>query len=304
MKAIKTVAFVGAGALGILFGQQMTKTLGKEHVYFIVDEARKQRYQREKFFCNGQPCDFSYQSVPQTTADLIVFTTKYTTLADAISLAKPFAGSDTLFISCINGITSEQDLANAFGATHVLGCVAQGMDATKKDNAVIYQNMGQLVFGTLKDGQAQLATALQTLLEAAHIPHTYSTDIQHSLWSKLMLNVGVNQACAVYDCTYRGVQEKESEAHRMMVAAMQEALVVANAHGIHLTQQELDEWVSIVDTLNPDGMPSMRQDTLAGRKTEKALFAGTICNLGKTHGIATPVNDLFLEKLNQIETPL
>ena len=41
----------------------------------------------------------------------------------------------------------------------------------------------------------------------------------------------------------------------------------------------------------------MRQDSKAGRKTEVVLFAGTICELGKKHGIATPVNDIFLEKI-------
>ncbi len=44
------------------------------------------------------------------------------------------------------------------------------------------------------------------------------------------------------------------------------------------------------------GEPSMRQDSKAGRKTEVALFAGTICELGEKHGIAVPVNERFLKK--------
>lgn len=41
---------------------------------------------------------------------------------------------------------------------------------------------------------------------------------------------------------------------------------------------------------------AMRQDSKAGRKTEVALFAGTICDSGKKHGIAVPVNRRFLKE--------
>lgn len=82
----------------------------------------------------------------------------------------------------------------------------------------------------------------------------------------------------------------------MMKAAMRETILVANAEGVALSDKDMADWITVIDGLNPDGEPSMRQDSKAGRKTEVVLFAGTICELGKRHGIATPVNDRFLEK--------
>ena len=58
----------------------------------------------------------------------------------------------------------------------------------------------------------------------------------------------------------------------------------------------------VLDTLNPEGMPSMRQDTKAHRKTEVDLFSGTICSLGKKYGFETPVNDFLYEQILKIET--
>ena len=117
-----------------------------------------------------------------------------------------------------------------------------------------------------------------------------------------MLNVGVNQACAVFGENYGGVQ-KDGKARRAMIAAMEEARKTAAAEGISLTEKELKDWVALVDTLSPQGEPSMRQDTKAGRETEVELFAGVVCRLGKKHCIPTPENDYFYKKLQQI-TPL
>lgn len=74
------------------------------------------------------------------------------------------------------------------------------------------------------------------------------------------------------------------------------AILVANAEGVDLSEKDLTDWVSVIDGLDPDGEPSMRQDSKAGRKTEVALFAGTICELGRKHDIATPVNEQFLKR--------
>lgn len=118
------------------------------------------------------------------------------------------------------------------------------------------------------------------------------------MWGKLLCNVGVNQTVSLFAGTYRSVQQ-EGEAREMMKAAMRETILVANAEGVELSEKDLAEWVLVIDGLNPDGEPSMRQDSKAGRKTEVALFAGTVCELGKKHSIATPVNDLFLEKFQK-----
>jgi ketopantoate reductase len=50
-----------------------------------------------------------------------------------------------------------------------------------------------------------------------------------------MLNVGVNQTCAVYEVPYRGVQTP-GKIREIYLAAMEEARACANAEGIDLTE--------------------------------------------------------------------
>jgi 2-dehydropantoate 2-reductase len=45
----------------------------------------------------------------------------------------------------------------------------------------------------------------------------------------------------------------------------------------------------------------MFQDVEAGRKTEVEMLAGTVIELGKRHGVATPVNGRLFDELKRIE---
>ena len=86
-----------------------------------------------------------------------------------------------------------------------------------------------------------------------------------------------------------------------MIEAMNETAHVAAAYGINLSEQDVDDWLKLVDGLNPEGMPSMRQDVLAQRKTEVEQFAGTIIRYGKKKNIDTPVNRILYDRITAIE---
>ena len=205
-------------------------------------------------------------------------------------------GPDTILLSALNGIRSEEDLGRKFGKEKVIHCIAQKMAAMKEGNAAVCTNPGELALGVLDEGKKKNLDVVKLFFDETGFPYSCPENMRHAMWAKLLCNVGVNQTLALYGGTYRDVQ-KEGEAREMMKAAMRETILVANAEGVDLTEKDLHEWVGIIDGLNPDGEPSMRQDSKAGRKTEVVLFAGTICELGKKHCIATPVNDIFMEKI-------
>lgn len=302
MERQQTIGIIGAGALGIMYGARITQALGTERVFFAADAARAARYQSEGFFCNGAPCALrvvtSAEGVPP--AALAIFAVKGPGLEKAIETMRPFIGADTVILSLLNGISSEQALCEAFGAAHVLYAVAQGTDATRVGTAVTYHSLGRILIGSGTGQTTPDVAAAQALLAAGGAPVTVCGDILFRQWSKLMLNVGLNQACAVHDVPYGGVQ-KPGPARDTMLAAMREAQALAACEGIALTDADIDNWLRMTDTLNPEGMPSMRQDTLAHRKTEVELFSGTIRRLGQRHGVPTPVNDWLYARIAQIE---
>ncbi|MCM1387988.1 MAG: 2-dehydropantoate 2-reductase [Bacillus sp. (in: Bacteria)] len=297
-KKIENIDIVGLGALGVMYADFFTKKLGKEHVRVLADAARIERYQKDAITFNGQICDFNYLDAAKEsrTAELILFTVKYGALEAAMEEVAHLVGKDTILLSALNGIRSEADLGRKFGAEKVVHCIAQKMDAMKEKNIATCKNKGELALGILNGGKEENLAAVKAFFDEAGFVYSCPEDMRHMMWAKLLCNVGVNQTVSLYAGTYRTVQ-KEGEAREMMKAAMRETILVANAEGVDLTEKDLNDWLAIIDTLNPDGEPSMRQDSKAGRKTEVVLFAGTVCELGKKHGIKTPVNDMFLEKI-------
>lgn len=301
MKKQPVIAVIGAGALGVMFGQRMTQTLGPQRVFFAADAQRAARYAAQSFTCNGAACTFRFVTPQQALpAALAVFAVKSTGLAAAIETMRPFIGPETLVISLLNGITSEGELAAAYGPEHVLYCVAQGMDAVKDGPAVTYRNMGKLLIGSGTGARTPAVDAAAALLLKAGVPCEIHEDILYRQWSKLMLNVGLNQVCAVYNVPYRGVQHPGT-ARDTMLAAMREAQALAAREGVTLTDADISAWMKMTDALNPDGMPSMRQDTLARRPTEVELFAGAMRRLGEKHSVPTPVNDMIYRRIAELE---
>jgi 2-dehydropantoate 2-reductase len=276
---------------------------GNENVLFLANEERCQKYKDINFVCNGEPCDFRFVSTQgsnETTLDLLFFAVKSTGLEAAIQEARPFVKENTVILSLLNGITSEEQIEAAFGKKHVLYSVALGMDPIREGYHISNQNIGKIVFGSRYNNQEDDIQFVSDALGNAGIPYAISDNIMYTLWKKLMLNTGVNQVIAVYASTYAGMQQ-ESEIRTRMIEAMEEVVEIARQEGVPLTAEDIRESVALLDTMNPEGMPSMRQDTKAGRKTEVELFSGTICRLGRKYNIPTPVNDFFYQKIREIE---
>lgn len=301
---IKTVSIVGLGALGVLFGNRISENMQKGGLRIVADGARIDRYRRDGVFCNGKRCDFHYVTPDEDCgpADLLIISVKFGDLDGALEAAKNQVGPDTVIISLLNGISSEGIIGEAFGADKVLLSVAQGMDAVKTGNRLTYKNMGMICFGAIKPGeQEERVEAVRRFFEKTGVPHEVVSDMRKKLWGKFMLNVGVNQAVAVFECDYGGIQ-KEGRARDAMIAAMKEVLVLSEKEGVPLTQSDLDYWLRVLDGLNPDGKPSMRQDLEAKRRSEVELFSGTVLALGKKYGIQCPVNRMLYDRIKAMES--
>ena len=70
---------------------------------------------------------------------------------------------------------------------------------------------------------------------------------------------------------------------------------------VDLGEKDIEEWYKVLEGLNPEGKTSMFQDVEAGRKTEVEMLAGTVIELGKRYGVATPVNQRLFDELKRVE---
>ena len=243
----------------------------------------------------------SVRASEATPADLVILTIKTTGLTQALDTMEAVVGPETRIASLCNGITSEQKIAERFGWQRTVLGICQGMDAVFLNNELAYGRPGEIRFGAAPDTDPAVVADIADLYSRAGIAHVVEPDIKRRMWTKLMMNVGVNQTCMVYGGTYGSATERGSEQRRSLVAAMREARVVANAEGIAIAESDLSQMVELLETLDPAGMPSMAQDRIARRKTEVEEFSGTICRLAAEHGIEVPQNEWLYHRIREIE---
>jgi 2-dehydropantoate 2-reductase len=117
-----------------------------------------------------------------------------------------------------------------------------------------------------------------------------------ALWTKFMLNVGVNQVSALLKAPY-GVFQQSRHARELMVLAAREVVALAQTKGIDIQEADVDYFVATINRLHPESKNSMLQDLEAGRPTEVEAFAGTVLALGQQYQVPTPVSEVLYNAL-------
>ncbi|MDA3951977.1 MAG: ketopantoate reductase family protein [Spirochaeta sp.] len=299
---------LGAGALGAMYAHQISRA-GLPVSFFAAGE-RAERLTRDGVIVNGTTYHIPVtdHALEQPPARVIV-ALKDQHLAPATEGFADVCGPDTTVLSVMNGIDSEYQLAAALGESitpdysgRVLHCMVAGMDAVRDGNDVRFTQMGTVSFGRRRNDPARPDARVSdaaAFFAKAGIPAKTPEDMETAIWNKFMLNVGINQWSAVFGATY-SLFHTDTHAQNLMRRAMREVLAIAQAKSIDLTEDDLEHWFSVVNTLSPDGKTSMAQDVEAGRPTEVHMFAGRVVEMGREVGVATPVNEVLLDAIQAV----
>lgn len=302
MKQIQKVTVIGLGALGCAYAGKLYD-LNPSGLKILAGGQRAQRYKDEGIIINGKRYDFNYVSPEESSepADLIMVVVKAYQLSQAIADIKNHVGDNTIILSLLNGITSEELIGKEYGMDKMLYSVSYGLTANREGNHIRFPSYGNIAFGEKNNRQySEKVLVVQDLFERAGIPYSIPENMLHSLWWKFMLNVGINQCSAVTRGRF-GTFQKSREARQLMEAAMWEVVQLSEKTGVNLTKADMEKWYEVLAALDPNSRTSMLEDIECGRKTEVEIFAGTVCELGEKYGVATPVNRTLLHILKVIE---
>lgn len=300
---IKNVAVVGAGALGAAYGGMLLDA-DRQGVAFVAAGGRLERLRREGLVVNGKKYEIPVLDPddPSPPADLVLVAVKYHDLDDAIREMKGRVGKETIILSVMNGIDSEERIGAVYGMEHVLYAVSVGIDALRIGNRVTYTNQGKIYFGEATNPHiSERVRKVQALFDKAGIVYETPADMLHVLWWKYMINVGINQASAVLRAPY-GVFKTSKDARELMAAAMREVIALAEKLHIALSEQDMADFDPFLMRLSPQGKTSMLQDVEAGRKTEVEMLAGKVIDMGRRVGVPTPVNQMLYDQIKKIES--
>lgn len=302
MKMIQKVYISGLGAVGGAYASRLHE-MDPDCVKVIAGRERINRYTKTGISINGKTYSFNYIQPEDDAgpADLILIAVKQHHLEQSIKDIRKFVGKDTIILSLLNGIVSEEIIGREYGLDKLLYSFCVGTDAVREGTSIRFANIGKIVFGDKTNLECSPGVAaVKALFEKAKIPYSIPQDMIRELWWKFMVNVGINQTSAILKAPY-GVFQNIKEAKELMEMASREVIQLSEKAGINLNEDDINAFIKVLNTLSPDGKTSMLQDVEAGRKTEVEIFAGTVIDLGRKYGVETPVNEMLFRMIRTLE---
>ncbi|MDD5477020.1 MAG: 2-dehydropantoate 2-reductase [Candidatus Omnitrophica bacterium] len=300
------IVVVGSGAMGSLFAAFLTKS--KEELW-LLDKNKESAAKINASGISLEGVSGSWQAKVKTTAntedigkaDLVLICVKAFNTKSAVEQIKPILGQNTKILTLQNGIGNVEIISEIAGEQRVIaGITSQG--ATLIETGKIrHAGSGETIIGAI-DGKTPVELrAIREIFNKVGLETKMSRDIKSLIWSKLIINVGINALTAITRLPNGKLPEYEGT-KRILRDAVTEAARIAKRKRIKLIFDDPLAKVEAVCEGTSDNLSSMLQDVLRKKRTEIDFINGVIVRLGQEMGISVPTNKLLLDLIKTIES--
>jgi 2-dehydropantoate 2-reductase len=300
------IVIVGPGAMGSLFAAFLAKS--KEEVW-LLDKSKERA---EKIRAQGirvEGVSGNWQAKPQATddpkdienADFLIMCVKSYDTKEAIARAKPLVGENTLVLTLQNGVGNIEIIGEVVGAERVIGGATNQGATLLEAGYIRHAGRGETVLGRI-DGKIPVQMrSLRETLNKVGLETRISRDIKGLLWSKLIINVGINALTAITRLPNGKLREFEGT-RKILREAVTEAIRIAKRKRIKLIYDDPMAKVEAVCEATATNISSMLQDVLRKKRTEIDFINGVIVRQGQELGIPVPVNSVLVDLVKTIES--
>ena len=283
----KYVSLIGLGAVGAPLADLLFKKYGKN---FILLSSKNFLLTLNDLYINGSGFNpkvvYKKEQLKKKIGVVFICVKNYQIEAIADLLNK-LIDDETIIVPLQNGVYSFDFFRKQFPLNVVLEGFAQGPNTIVMKNIYIYQKPGSFHIGSSNMGWQRKAIETVELMNAAGIESSYSEDIKHEVWKKLMLNVAGNAITALTGIDYC-MFAKSIETQQLCRNVMSEFSIVANALGITITNKDIDDTIDYYLSFKVSKKTSMLEDVTNCRPTENDFIAGYISKLALKLGVNVP----------------
>lgn len=297
---IRSVAVLGAGAVGsyVIWGLEESQ---KVKLGVVADGERSRRLKENG--CTINHVIYHPQVWTPEEAhgvDLLVISLKYGALPGALDSIRAIVDEHTIVMSLMNGVDSEEIIAEAIGTSNILYAVIK-VASHKEENGYCFdpETTIGIIYGELAAPyDSERVQAVAQLFAGTGIHFRYTEHIQAEMWSKFRLNVCNNLPQAILGA---GVGCYRDSIHMKAISdgLKGELEAIAAAKGIDLSLAAASS--SHGSAVPPSARYSTLQDLDAGRHTEIDMFSGALMRMGEKLGIPTPYNTYTYHMIKALE---
>lgn len=299
------IIIVGPGAMGCLIAAFLSKA--KADVCILdKNKARAETIAKNGVKVEGISGNWK-AAVPATTdtaevksADIIIICTKSYDTKEAVKSISGVIKEGALVLTLQNGLGNVEIISDEVGEDRVIGGVSNLGATLLGDGHVRHAGKGETVIGMSHGKTPVLMRDIREAFNKAGLEMRISKDINALIWSKLIINVGINALTAITRLNNGRLIEFEGT-REILKDAVTEAVKVAKRKRIKLIYDDPLSKVESVCEATATNVSSMLQDILRQKRTEIDFINGVIVRQGKSLGIATPVNEILVNLVKTIE---
>lgn len=290
------ISVIGSGAMGSLFGGNLA-IAGENVVLYDVYRDHIDTVNKEGLSIEDAETGKITVVHPQASSDpesvknsdvLLIFV-KSTNTESVANQFKSFAAPHTIVLTLQNGLGNDAILVKHFGIERTaIGVTSQG--ATFLGPGKIKHAGKGPTHITMADGNKTKLQDLAAALGRAGFETYISDEVTSLVWSKLIINVGINALTALLNVKNGQLLEYE-DIKQVMADLVKEALIVVKKKGIQLIYDDPLAQVYEVARKTASNSSSMLQDFQKNRPTEIDFINGAVVNEAQKLGISVPVNE-------------
>lgn len=301
------ITVVGPGALGSLVAAFL-RNKTKEDIWLLDNlTERAKKISRDGIKVEG--ISGSFTAKVNATADvkdigacdLVIICVKSYSTEDACREIKDIVSEKTSVLTLQNGIGNVQILNDYFGEERVIAGVTNHGSTLIGPGHVRHAGKGETTIGKADGKVLGSIREIASILTKAGLETKVSRDIDSVIWSKLIINVGINALTGITRLNNGALTEHEG-CRQVLRSAVQESVKVVKRKRIKLLYDDPIQKVESVCKATAENVSSMLQDILNKKRTEIEFINGAIVRQAKALNIPTPVNDVLTNLIKTIES--
>jgi len=311
------IVVVGPGALGCLVGGFLSKS-GEEVWFLDKHPERANKLNNDGIKIEGISGEYNIK-VKATcdpkeigVSDLVIICVKSYDTEQATKNAKALVSDNTLILTLQNGLGNVEVIGEIIGQEKVIGGTTSHGSTSLGDGHIRHAGKGETIIGRwyqppTRKGVRKWQIPRRRLEEVAsalrktNFETKISDNIKEIIWSKLIINVGINALTSITRLKNGAILEYEWTRNIMRQAVL-EATKIAKRRRISLIYSDPVKKVESVCSSTADNLSSMLQDILRKKRTEIEYINGAIVSEGDNLEIPTPVNSILTDLVKAIES--
>ena len=219
-------------------------------------------------------------------------TTKAYDLAPSLTTIRSLFLDDTILLLLQNGLNIEETAIKVVKkqCRIVRGLVTLASEMISPGRVKVWR--GETILGS-----DELSKAIAQLFEKSGIQTKISNTFTQEIWRKCIINSIINPLTAILQVQNNEISTPELAWIRHSIG--RESIAVGIAEGIDFKTDLMEFIEKIIPQYT--NRSSMCQDIQRGRPTEIEFINGRIVELGKQHGIPTPINKCLTQLIRFLE---